>query len=123
MKYKLVTMSRLIEKTSFLEDLKEFDITKNEVTMKGYLGKDWTYNEFYIDIKTIEQLEKIQKITECPITLYRGTLEIEDGGYSACNNTDGDCFCEDFKTEEEAIKYLNNEDFNLMENNNAKTQV
>jgi len=47
----------------------------------------------------------------------------EDGGYSACDNTDGDCFCEDFKTEEEAIKYLNNEDFNLMENNNAKTQV
>jgi len=78
MKYKLVTMSRLIEKTSFLEDLKEFDITKKEVTMKGYLGKDWTYNEFYIDIKTIEQLEKIQKITECPISLYRGTLEIED---------------------------------------------
>ena len=29
------------------------------------------------------------------------------GGYSACDNTDGDCFCEDFDTEEDAQRYLN----------------
>ncbi|MBK5262990.1 MAG: hypothetical protein JJE17_10565 [Peptostreptococcaceae bacterium] len=30
----------------------------------------------------------------------------EKGGYSACDNTDGDCFCEDFETEIEAQRYL-----------------
>jgi hypothetical protein len=31
----------------------------------------------------------------------------ESGGYSTCDNSDGDCFCEDFKTEDDALKYLN----------------
>lgn len=82
MKYKIVTMSNLIENTSMLEKLKKFKITKKVITEKGYLGKEFTYNEFYIEIRTVKQLEEIQKLTDSAINLYRRTLEIEDDVYS-----------------------------------------
>jgi len=82
MTYKIVSTCKLIEKSSYFKELKKnFKIERKETIEKDWKGNKYLLNTNYIEIDNLSDLKKIQEITECPITLYKGTIAIEDFEY------------------------------------------
>jgi hypothetical protein len=105
--------------------VKFFDPSKNSLDFYKEKVTQATANDFIR-----EWCKEFDKGNDEQKTLPRCSFyyENEKNGYSACDNSDDDCFCEDFKTEENAKRYLdgwnlNEIAFGKKDKNNGQTQV
>jgi hypothetical protein len=107
-------------RTNISLKVKFFDSSKNSLNFVKEKVTQSTANEF---IKNWCQESDKGLGTEKDLSRDSFYYLNEIGGYSACDNSSGDCFCEDFKTETDACRYLDGWSIEEINQNTLKAYV
>ena len=102
-----------------LVDLAEKLISLNKNYEKCILDKKTISKEKFDEL--FKKFESNAKFDEEELNTF--LIKYEDGCYTAIDNTTGKLYTEDFKTKENAIRYINGEDIDTIRDDECKYEI